>query len=219
MTKSGYLPDISGTFAKWRQEYREGMDGGKWAKASLALHNMNGSLDDDYVLPISDEKWSDQHDGYVVWECTQCMTERKIKHTDDDGEVTYETVTEPTRSKKDEIKIFEEKCSDVIRLLSNLKTRRMWGCPKCGNIAPVRSVSSKLLKYPAPHYRSCIYTEPQPPKTGLMMRRGNYPTLMRKWTRLFSFELEHQLAVYRLEYIKRNGVDMEDSGYQDKGDT
>jgi hypothetical protein len=51
------------------------------------------------------------------------------------------------------------------------------------------------------------------------MRRGNYPTLMRKWTRLFSFELEHQLAVYRLEYIKRNGVDMEDSGYQDKGDT
>ena len=221
MPKSGYLPDISGTFSRWRQEYREGMDNGKWAKASLGLHNMNGSLDAEYRLPISNETWIQQQDGYIVWECANenCITDRKVKHTDDEGEVTFEIVHERTRSKKEEINIFEENCSDVIQLLSGRKTRRMWVCPKCSSIAPVRSVSSKLLKYPAPHYRGCIYEEPEAPKTGLMMRRGSYPTAMRKWTRLYSLELEHQLTIYRLEYIRQHGEDMEDAqGYKDKGD-
>jgi hypothetical protein len=41
---------------------------------------------------------------------------------------------------------------------------------------------------------------------------------MRIWGRNYSLELERQLAVYRIEYIKQNGHDMEDSGYKDKGD-
>lgn len=219
MPKSGYLPDISGNFTRWRMEYREGMDSGNWAKASLALHNMNGSLDAEYRLPINTELWQSQQDGYVVWECTKCTTEQKIIENKGEEDETEKIIEVPTRSKKDEIRIFEERCSPVIQLLAERKSRRMWECPKCGEIAPVRSVSSKLLKYPAPHYRGCIYEEPEAPKTGLMRNRGAYPTAMRKWTKNYSIELEHQLAIYRLEYIRQHGEDMEDAqGYKDKGD-
>ena len=195
------------------------MDSGKWGKASLALHNMNGSLDAEYRLPINTEMWQSQQDGYIVWECQFCTTTKTVKEVDEEGEETSKQVTAPTRSKKDEIKIFEERCSPVIQLLSERKVRRMWICPKCGEIAPVRSVSSKLLKYPAPHYRGCIYEEPEAPKTGLMRNRGAYPAAMRKWTKMYSIELEHQLAIYRLEYIRQHGEDMEDAtGYKDKSD-
>lgn len=218
MPKSGYLPDISGNFSRFRVEYREGMDSGKWAKAALALHHMNGALDDEYRLPISNEMWMEQQDGYIVWECLECTSPQKVIRNKGEEDEEEEIIQVPTRSKKEEIRIFEEKCNDVISFLSGRKSRRMWECPKCHAIAPVRSVRSKLLKYPAPHYRGCIYEEPEAPKTGLMMRRGSYPTAMRKWTKLFSIELEHQLTIYRLEYIRRNGEDMEDAqGYKDKG--
>ncbi|MCH7967559.1 MAG: hypothetical protein IIB02_09145 [Thaumarchaeota archaeon] len=97
------------------------------------------------------------------------------------------------------------------------KTRKIWICGKCKNEAPVLDVDEKLSKHEEPFYRGCIRVEPVRPITGLAIRRGSYPAQMRSWCVDFSLELEHQLAVYRIEYINQTGHDMEDSGYQDKG--
>ena len=178
---------------------------------------MNGSLDEDYRLTISDKRWEENEDGYIVWDCPNCTEEKTTivnKGKDDEHEKTRII---PTRSKKEDITIFTETCSDVVVLLSGLSTRKMWICPKCKNIASVASTKATMLKYPEPHYRDCIYSEPKQPITGLQTRRGSYPQQMRVWAKYFSRELEHKLALYRLEYIKQNdGMDME-FAYKDEG--
>lgn len=218
MPKSGWLPDVSSVFAYWRTKYIEAMNSKSWDEASLSLHNMNGALDTDYRLPISDEEWNKQNDGYVVWKCNECTTtQKKVMNEGEDNEYIKE-IQVPTTSRREDIKVFEERSSQVVQILSGEKTRKMWTCPKCGNVDSVKHVKSEMIRYQTPHFRGCIYSEPQRPLTGLERRRGEYPQYMRKWARNYSMELEHRLAVYRLEYIKQNGHDMEDSGYQDKGD-
>jgi hypothetical protein len=218
MGRAGILPDITSTFSYWRKLKDDALRSGNWDEMSLALHHMNGALEIDYRIPTDNELWNQQKDDYIVWKCNSCTTiKTKVINKGEDDEYTKE-IKEPTCSELHEIKIWEENCSDVIALLINSKTRKMWECPNCQNVASVKSVESQLRKYPRPHYRVCIYDEPERPLTGLMRRRGSYPLLMRAWGRNYSLELERQLAVYRIEYIKQNGHDMEDTGYKDKGD-
>ena len=220
MGKVGYLPDISGTFVHWRMKYLDGIDTGNWGMVSLGLHNMNGSLDVEYRLPISTDIWKDRQDGYIVWECGNCT--ETIKKTINEGDEDEEKISEevPTRSKRNQVLVFKERNNLVISMLTNKLTRKLWRCRLCKNIASVAQVKAKLMKYPEPHYRTCIYDEPIRPLTGLQRRRGTYPREMIAWSKAFSKELEHQLALYRLEYIRITGSDMDDSGsgaYIDKG--
>lgn len=217
MAKSGYLPDISGTFNYWRDKYNKGIESGNYDSASLALHNMNGSLDLDYRLPISSKEWGEKEDGYIVYECKEC-TETEMKTMNKGDEDEYEKEIEiPSRFKRTEIKIYTEECNEIVRLLIGSKTRKMWICPKCDNHSSVSSVEKTIVEYKSPNFRGCIYKEPDRPITGLQRRRGIYPNLMKQWCKNYSIELEHQLAVYRLEYIRQTGHDMEDSGYKDTG--
>lgn len=195
----------------------DGLAQGDWAMVSLGLHNMNGALEEEYRLPINTRDWETQEDGYIVWDCPHCTTkEKRISNEDEDEEqITYVDV--PTRSKKSDIIIFEETNDLVLSLLSGKEDRKMWICPKCKAINSVDMVEATFMKYPQPHYRGCIYEEPQLPLTGLMRRRGSFPNRMRVWAKCYSMELEHKLALYRLEYIAQHGNDMEFS-YQDKGD-
>ena len=217
MGRSGYLPDLSGVFNSWRDMYKKSMSSGDWVDASLALHNMNGALDVDYRLPISSVDWDKNADSYLVWKCRTCTsTETKTINKGEDDEYTKE-VEVPTTSRFEDVKLFDVICNLELSLMSGQKSLRMWICPKCKTEDTVRSVEAEQLAYPSPHYRGCIYDEPIRPNLTIATRRGSYPNQMEAWCRNYSIELEHQLAIYRLEYIKQNGVDMEDSGYKDDG--
>ena len=216
--KAGVLPDLTSTFSYWRKQKDDALKSGDWDTMSLALNHMNGALEIDYRVPTDNVLWNQQKDDYIDWKCNSCTTtETKVINKGEDNEYIKE-VEVPTCSELHEVKIFEEQCSEILVLLTESKTRKMWECPKCNNVSSVKSVESQLRKYPRPHYRVCIYNEPKRPLTGLQRRRGTYPKEMRIWGRNYSLELERQLAVYRIEYIKQNGHDMEDSGYKDKGD-
>lgn len=219
MGKVGYLPDISGNFVHWRMKYLDGIDTGNWGMVSLGLHNMNGSLDIDYRLPVSTDVWKSKQDGYVVWECGSCteIIKQKVNEGEEDEQIIEKKI--PTRSKRSEVLIFKERNNLVISLLTKRPSRKLWVCPKCKTVSSVSVVKAKLMKYPEPHFRTCIYSEPVRPMTGLQRRRGTYPREMIAWSKTFSKELEHQLALYRLEYVRVNGKDMDDTGggYVDKG--
>jgi hypothetical protein len=215
--RAGVLPDLSTTFVFWRKKYIEGLESGQWDKMSLGLANMNGTLEIDYRLPISSEDWNTQNDA-IVWKCSNCTTpETKVINEGEDNEYTKE-IEVPTISKRKDIRTFTEICSKQLAILSGKKTREMWECPSCENIASVRSVKSAVMKFKQPNFRNCIYEQPQRPLTGLAMRRGSYPETMRVWGTFYSEELEHKLALYRMEYISQHGHDMADSGYKDEGD-
>lgn len=190
----------------------------KWRDVALGLHNMNGALDEDYRLPINTKEWNSKDDSYIVWICDHCTTTKKVRvDPDDPDNKKMKEIQVPTQSKREDIRIFTERCSQVVRILSGHKTRKMWECPKCKTVASVDTARLKRIKYAEPHYRGCIYQEPELPLTGLERRKGNYPEEMRKWAKYYSMELEHQLALYRLEYIKEHGVDPE-FDYKDTGD-
>jgi len=177
---------------------------------------MNGSLDEDYRLPINTKEWTEKQDGFIVWVCDNCTEEKTDVTKNEDGTETRKKYKVPTQSKREDINVFEENCSQIVEILSGKKTRKMWECPKCKNVSSVAKVRAKLIRYAEPHYRGCIYREPDLPLTGLQRRKGNYPEEIRTWAKLYSMELEHKLAEYRLEYIKEHGVDPE-FGMQDKG--
>jgi len=218
MGKAGVLPDLSTTFVYWRKKYIDALESGQWDVMSLALHNMNGTLEAEYRLPISTEDWNKQKDSEIVWKCNECTTtETKVINEGEDDQYTKE-IQVPTVSKRDDIKVFDQYSSQVVTVLIDQKVRKMWQCPSCDNISSVADVKTAEMKFEAPHFRGCIYDEPQRPPTGLMRRRGIYPASMRKWGTAFSKELEHKLALYRMEYISQHGHDMADSGYQDEGD-
>lgn len=219
MGRSGYLPDLSGVFNYWRKKYDDAMTSGDWDKASLALHNMNGTLEEEYRLAISNEMWEENKDSYIVWKCDNCTTKsKKIINKDSDDEYEKE-VEEPTCSEYKDIETYFEVCTLEISILSGGKTKReMWICPKCKNHESVDMVKRQRRKHKSPHYRECIYEEPIKPNSQWMRRRGKYPAQMEIWAKFYSIELEHRLSKYRLEYVRIMGHDMEDSGYVDKGD-
>jgi hypothetical protein len=216
--RAGVLPDLSTTFVYWRKKYIDALESGQWDVMSLALHNMNGTLEVEYRLPISNEKWDSQKDSVIVWKCNSCTTtETKVINEGEDDEYIKE-IEVPTVSKRDDIKIFDQYSSQVLLVLTQQPIRKMWMCPKCETISSVEDVKSAEMKFEAPNFRGCIFEEPQRPPTGLMRRRGIYPTSMRRWGTAYSKELEHKMALYRIEYISQHQHDMADSGYQDEGD-
>lgn len=217
LPRSGYLPDVSGVFGSWRDSYKKAMASGDWDLASLSLHNMNGALDVEYRLPISTEIWIRNKEGYVVWKCKFCTTtETKVINQDQDDEYTKE-IEVPTITKAEDVKTFEERCDFETQVLLHQISRRVWSCSKCKGVQPCLTVETKMFTHQRPHYRGCIYDEPIKPRNQMMQRRGSYPANMREWCVNYSKELEHQLAIYRLEYIKINGEDMADSEYKDDG--
>ena len=182
-----------------------------------ALNHMNGALEDEYQIQADNDLWNEQND-LVVWKCNNCTTtESKVINKGEDDEYIKE-IEVPTCSERKDIRIFDQECSDVVALLINSKTRKMWECPSCNNIASVKSVQTQLRTHSNPHFRGCIYERPPRPNTGLQRRRGTYPIQMRTWGTDYSSELERKLALYRIEYIKVMGHDMEDGGYKDEGD-
>ena len=217
MPRSGYLPDLSGVFTTWRDAYRKAMVSEDWDNACLALHNMNGALDVDYRLPISTKMWEEKREDYIIWKCSNCTTtETKTINKGEDDEYTKD-VQVPTCSELKDIRIYDRRTSFLDEVLSGKTSETMWDCPKCKNPETVAQSKKEMMKYPRPHYRTCIYDEPTKPSGGIAIRHGVYPTQMETWCRHYSIELEHQLAVYRLEYIAKMGHDMEDSGYKDDG--
>ena len=219
MGKAGILPDVTGSFSYWRHQKDTALKTQDWDTMSLALNHMNGALEIEYRIQTDTEEWNNQRDDYIVWKCNNCTTkEKKVINKGEEDQYIKEIVV-PTCSDRKLIKIFTVKCNDVIALLSNSKTKKMWICPKCKNESAVKSVETQLRKHMKPHYRGVIYEEPIRPFTGLQRRRGTYPREMRLWGTRYSIELERKLAIYRIEYIRVNGEDMSDGGYQDKGDT
>ncbi len=195
------------------------MDVNNWDSASLALHNMNGSLEVDYRLAISNELWYDKKSSYIIWKCKNCTTKKTITVNKGEEDEKEKEVEVPTCSKREDITIFDQRCNGIVEICTGSKTRQMWECPKCETVQPVANVEAEMLKHTEPFYRGCIYSQPIKPITGLMRRRGAYPEQMIKWCTAFSIELEHQLAIYRFEYISQHGHDMADSidDYKDKG--
>lgn len=216
--KAGFLPDATSTFAYWRKIKDDAIFTGDFDKASFALHHMNGALPLEYRIQTNDELWNNQKDHYIVWKCNNCTTTEQKTINEGADDQYIKDVEVPTTSERKDIRIYEENCSQYVAILLGKSKRDMWVCPKCKNVASVDSKETQLRRHDLPHYRDCIYSEPQRPFTGLERRRGIYPKMMRIWGTKFSIELERKLVLYRIEYAPAEAMEAMESGYKDTGD-
>ncbi len=194
MTKGGYLPNIAIKFDIWEREAIKSLGSKNYEQAAACLYNLNALLTEDYLISIDTEHYTKQMEELVVWSCRHC--DQEIKRND--------------------IMIFDLYLRDDIALVVGYRTEKSWRCPDCLKSQPVKGVNVVLTRISNPYYPKFMYEEP---KRGFGLElRFEYPPSFRKWFYRFLELLQHQLALYRIEYKSQNGQDMTDPEYQDKGD-
>jgi len=111
LTKSGYLPSISGEFLFWKQYAVNSLKESNFEAAQAGLYNLNQCLTDEYVVKISDSSYDDQVSDRTVFQCNHCTMEQKevINKGEEDEHIKIKTI--PTEIHYTKMKIFERNLS------------------------------------------------------------------------------------------------------------
>ncbi len=194
MGKSGYLPDISSTFAFWRANaiicYKEDNLHG----AEAALYNINACLTEEYILELNTAQYEKSIHEAITYECGFCKAFTPIN----------------------QINIFDWLPPGLLSVMTSYERIKSWRCLKCEEVNPMIGTTIIHEKLASPFFQKFMY---EPPKREIgILYRYNFKPKFRKWFYKFLELLQHQLALYRIEYKNQTGEDMSDSGWQDKGD-
>ncbi len=194
MGKAGYLPDISSRFSFWTEYAVNHLDKKEWSKAIAGLNNVNSALGDDYIVEINSQKFYKQIADRTTYQCTNCKENN-----------TYSSV-----------KVFDLICPMLEGIVTGEKSNKVWICQKCKKDCKLKDTIITVEETVQPYFRQVV---PAPPvqKIGLQ-NRFTFEHEFNVWFNNFMEELQHQLARYRIEYIKTMGHDMGDTGYVHKGD-
>jgi len=192
--KRAIFPDISSRFSFWTEYAVNHLDEKDWKGAIGGLNNINSALGEDYIVKIDSREFYKQIADRTLYKCTNCEKDNHYS----------------------KVKVFDLICPMFEGIVTGEKSNKVWICQECKNDCKLKDTIITVEETVQPYYRKVV---PSPPvkKIGLQ-NRFNYEHDMREWFYNFIEELQHQLALYRIEYIKTNGHDMADTGYQHKGD-
>lgn len=189
--KSGYLPDISSAFAFWRSYAVNCLEQKNYNGATSGLYNINSLLTEEYIISIDTEAFHKQTKQNVFFECVFC---------------------------KNEIPLTKTRICDIFlefddAMISGQKTAKKWFCPDCRKWVLHSRTTIIRDKLESPYYRRIVSECPQMHPMG--GSRLGFPQKFDKWFYNFLEELQHALALYRIEYIAQNGEDMEEPGFKE----
>ncbi len=165
-----------------------------WKGAIGGLNNINSALDEDYIVSINSQEYYKQIADTTLYKCTSCKQD-----------TTYSKV-----------KIFDLICPIFEGIITGEKSNKVWICPHCKNDCKLKDTRITVEETVQPFFRKVVPSPPQQ-KIGLQ-NRFNFEHEFNSWFYNFIEELQHQLALYRIEYIQQTGHDMVDSGYVHQGD-
>jgi len=130
---------------------------------------------------------------------------------DDEGNATKEYFETQTKIPVNEIRIYEERFTDIEILLINfgknqtaITSRRCWDCPKCGNKNEVAKTPKSDRQYGSNATFGVIYERPR----RTMMNRSSLDRLSMKWVTDFMREVDVGLMAYQKAYFDEHGHDM-----------
>ena len=193
MGKSGYLPDISSAFSFWRAYAVNSLDQKNYNGATSGLYNINSLLTEDYIVSIDTTQYKNQTDESVFYQCKFCEKEIQIS----------------------DIEVCEILLSLTDSILSGQKTTKQWKCPECNKWMSKSTTNIIKNRLEAPYFRRVV---PEVLTHGIgLQRRISFPQQFDKWFYNFLEELQHALALYRIEYVAQNGEDMMDVGIKENG--
>lgn len=215
--KSGYLPDISSSFAFWRTYAVNCMKEKDYDGAAGGLYNLNGCLTEDYVIAISTNEYKKSVDEQNFFQCNNCtMLIDEIINKGEEDERT-EKVEVPTEIPCNDVKIMTLLLSSIDNFVSGEKTVKAWICPSCKK-ENIKRKDWNIIKpkKEMPFYRKVV------PECPVRLRgisgRKKWEKNFTGWFYNFLEEIQVSMKFYRIEYVSQTGHDMEDSGFKDKGD-
>ena len=192
--KSGYLPDISSAFSFWRSYSVNCLDHENYNGASSGLHNINSLLTEDYIVSVDTTQYNKQTEESIFYQCVFCNKE----------------------SPQSIIEVCEILLSSTSSIISGKKTSRQWRCPECNKWVLQNRTNIVKDKLESPFYRRVV---PECPVQSMGLgSRLTFSSKFEKWFYNFLEELQHALALYRIEYISLNGEDMTEVNLKGKGD-
>ena len=213
MVKVGWLPDVSKNFGYFRNIAIDYLNRGNWAGARSGVFNLNECLGIDYMVSIDDRMYQAQMKETSVYQCNHCtiiQTKTINKNTEDEYEKEIQIKTEiPTH----EVEVFEMRLNDILQLLLNQKTEKVWICPRCNKTNKMIETKKILSERAKPFFLKVI---PMPPVRQMGLDR-QFPRKFTAWFWNAIEEITYQEYLYRTEYVHQNGQDMEEN-YRDKGD-
>jgi len=171
------LPDINAAWVKERTYFFTCRDMHNWSGMTLALRAMNALLPDEYRININTKKYNELTSAKIGYICNYCKEEIP------ESMVKIKTAIAPL----------------IVSYVSSSETKTFWLCHKCNKenlVSQTKLIKETLAK---PSYLKVV---PDPPerKRGIQDRRS-FDIILTKWGGNFFEELEHQLGLYRAEYI------------------
>jgi hypothetical protein len=154
-----------------------------WSGAILGLGDMNAMLPDDYRITINTKNYDNLTNMKIGYICKYCQKE------------TPQSL----------VKTKEIIAPLIVSCITSQQMEICWFCSECHKrnlLSQTKLIEEKLAK---PCYLKVV---PDPPEKKIGFQdRSRYPTAMSRWVGNFLEELEHQLGLYRAEYINEEDQD------------
>lgn len=178
----------------WQEYAINHLDAKEWDKAASGLHNVNSCLVDPYIVKIDSREFYKKIADQTLYKCTGC--EKDIHYS--------------------KVKVFDLICPMFEGIVTGEKSNKVWICPECHIDCKLKDTIITVEETVQPNWLGVVPA--QPVRQIGLQNRFNYEYDFKKWFFNFMEELQHQLGLYRIEYVKINHHDMGDTGYQHKGD-
>lgn len=214
--RAGVLPDISGIFNYYRALADKYLLSRNYRGCIAALDNSNASLGEGYIITKDEDAYQKLSRERRVFQCGHCtMQIDKVVNQGERNEHTKQK-TIPTEVPASDIKVFEYLLPAFDEFVTGKKSVNVWRCPECDELNMRAGSNIIKLKTLNPFYTDIIGLEPR--RGYGLATRQTHDLQSIKYCHLYMRNLTHQEALYRQEYITKNGHDMVEAVYQDKGD-
>lgn len=185
---------MSTKFSFWTQYAINCLSDKDWKGAEGGLYNINSLLTSEYEVSVNTRDYQQSILETTSWECEYCHV----------------------KAPASKVRVHPMILPIMQSMVQGQSVQNVWFCTDCKkeNIESRTNIFKEEL--PNPYYRKVV---PNPPTQRFgLANRFNFEYDFRQWFYNFLKELQHQLALYRIEYVRDTGHDMADSGYVQKDD-
>lgn len=171
------LPDLNNYWIKYHDYGLNALTMQNYDGVIGAINGINAILPDEYRVEINSSKYEEQLQSNTLLTCNGCKAETNYN----------------------EIEPFDMILSNLESVILDSKTVSAWVCPECKKENDFSLTKKIISKHTNPFYHKVI-NEPPRREQGCQGRLG-FHRKMSQWFYGALEELDHQLGLYRKEYV------------------
>ncbi|MHA7733953.1 hypothetical protein [Nitrosopumilus sp. S6] len=218
MVKAGFLPNISGDFSFYKTLAIKELQNKDYNGATSALYSLNLCLTDDYLVKVSTKEYHELIKDKSSFQCQHCTMTSKITINEGEDDERFEEIKVPTEIPFNDVKVFDIINPLINSVLVGSSTSKCWTCPKCEKDNFQNNGEWNIVQSTRQKTNTLGVVPSNPVKFRGLKNRSNFHNEFCGWFWNFMEEIQAKMVLFRIEYIRQNGHDFDDSGFKDEGD-